>query len=292
MRIGIGLPNTIRGAEGHLIPEWARRAEEYGFSGLATIDRIAYPNYDSLISLAAAAGVTERVDLVTNVLLAPLRNPVLLAKEAASVDQISGGRLILGMGVGGREDDYQLTGQDFKTRGRRFNEALDLMQAAWRGEGVNGAGTAVGPAPTRPEGVRILIGGTAEEAVKRTVRYGIGWTAGGMAPEQSAVQFERIRQAWKEAGREGEPRLFALAYYALGDNAQEGGSAYLHDYYSFLGQYVDGMAAALPRTAEQLRDIAHRFEDAGTTDLMFDPTIADLEQVDLLAEAVLGNIAV
>src|SRR5437899_3151852 len=106
MEIGIGLPNPVPGTPGRTLVEWPRRAEERGFSGLATIDRIAYPSYESLITLAAAAAVTERVGLVTNVLLGPTRNPVLLAKEAASVDAISGGRLTLGVGVGGREDDF------------------------------------------------------------------------------------------------------------------------------------------------------------------------------------------
>ena len=103
MDIGIGLPNTIPGADGKTLLGWARRAEERGFSSLATIDRVAYPNYDSLITLAAAGAVTERIGLLTNILLAPSRNTALLAKESVSVDQISGGRLTLGLGVGGRQ---------------------------------------------------------------------------------------------------------------------------------------------------------------------------------------------
>src|SRR5688500_18035824 len=106
MQVGIGLPNPIPGTRGRLLVAWAKRAEARGFSSLATIDRIAYPSYESLISLAAAAAVTERIGLVTNILLGPTRDPVLLAKEAASVDQISDGRLTLGLGVGGREDDF------------------------------------------------------------------------------------------------------------------------------------------------------------------------------------------
>src|SRR5688500_5442443 len=102
MRIGIGLPSTIPGAAGPLIPGWARRAEERGFSSLATIDRIVFPTYDSLVTHAAAAAVTDRIGLMTSILLAPAYNPVLLAKQAASIDRISSGRLTLGMSVGGR----------------------------------------------------------------------------------------------------------------------------------------------------------------------------------------------
>src|ERR687887_1223575 len=109
MKIGIGLPNPVPGVDGRLLVEWARRAEEAGFSTLATIDRIAYPSYESITVLAAAAGATERIGLLTNILLGPTRNPIVLAKEAQSVYQLSGGRFALGMAVGGREDDYLAT---------------------------------------------------------------------------------------------------------------------------------------------------------------------------------------
>src|SRR5437660_12464865 len=110
MDIGIGLPNSVREADGGSLVEFVRRADVAGFSTLATIDRIAFPSYESLVTLAAAAAVTERIKLFPNVLLGPTRNPVLLAKEAASVDRLSGGRLILGLGVGGRRDDLDAVG--------------------------------------------------------------------------------------------------------------------------------------------------------------------------------------
>src|SRR3982751_156332 len=106
MEIGIGLPNAVRDVDRRGIVDWARRAEAAGFSSLGTIDRIVYPNYESLIALAAAAAVTERIRLLTSVLLAPLRPTPLLAKQAMSVDNISGGRLELALADGGREDDY------------------------------------------------------------------------------------------------------------------------------------------------------------------------------------------
>src|SRR6266498_2429978 len=184
MQIGIGLPNPIPGTTGETIIQWARRAEGAGFSSLATIDRIVYPSYESLIALAAAAAVTERVGLMTNVLLGPTRNPVLLAKEAASVDQLSGGRLTLGLGVGAREDDFEAAGLDFHTRGKRWDEDLELIHRTWRGEPM-GAGKPVGPRPARGDRVPILIGGMSDRAVERTVRWAIGWTVGGAPPERA-----------------------------------------------------------------------------------------------------------
>src|SRR4051812_49677732 len=137
MEVGIGLPATIPGATGEQVFEWARRAEARGFSSVGTIDRLVYPNYESLIALAAAAGVTERIRLATTILIAPYRaNAALVAKQAATVDHLSGGRLVLGVAVGGREDDYAVSGGGFHTRGRRLDEMLVGGEPVWAGEAV------------------------------------------------------------------------------------------------------------------------------------------------------------
>ncbi len=287
MDIGMGLPNPIPGTEGHTLLECARRAEERGFTTLATIDRVAYPSYESLVALAAAGAVTDRIGLMTNVVLGPTRNPVLLAKEAASVDQLSGGRLTLGVGVGTREDDYVAAGQPFQGRGRRWDEALGLMQRAWKGEPVAGSPKPVTPSPVRDAAVPLLIGGSSAQAIERTVQWGVGWTAGGSPPEQVGPIAERVRAAWRASGREGAPRIVALAYFALGDEAEERGGDYIRDYYAYLGPYVDAFAQGLPRTPEAVRGVRQAFEDVGVDELIFDPTIADVRQVDLLADTVL-----
>jgi alkanesulfonate monooxygenase SsuD/methylene tetrahydromethanopterin reductase-like flavin-dependent oxidoreductase (luciferase family) len=281
--IGIGLPNPVPGLPGRTLVEWARRAEGLGFSALATIDRIAYPSYESLIALSAAAAVTERIELMTNVLLGPTRNPVLLAKEAASVDQISGGRLTLGLSVGGREDDFLATGQPFKGRGRRWDRALETIHAAWAGELVEGALNPVAPTPVRGT-VPILGGGTSTQAIARAVKWGIGWTSGGAGADRAGPLADRVREAWKSAGREGEPRIACLQYFALGDRAEERAAAYLTDYY---GEWGQGMASRVPKSAQALQETMKRFEAIGADLVVFDPTIGELEQVELLAKAVL-----
>ncbi len=135
MEVGIGLPTTIPGVTGAQVLEWARRAEARGFSSLGTIDRIVYANYEPLIALAAAAAVTERIRLATTILIAPYRaNAALVAKQAATLDNLSGGRLVLGVAVGGREDDYEVSGVDFHTRGKRFDAMLAEWDELWRGD--------------------------------------------------------------------------------------------------------------------------------------------------------------
>lgn len=135
--------------------------------------------------------------------------------------------------------------------------------------------------------VPILIGGTADAAIERVVRWGAGWTAGGGAAQQVGPLAERVRRAWKDAGREGEPRIAALSYFSLGEDTVERSKANLLDYYGFLGDRATRMAEGIPRTPDDLRTTVRRFEDAGVDELVLDPTVAELEQVDRLAEAVL-----
>src|SRR3954464_2568286 len=135
MDIGIGLPNTVLGVDRRGIVDWAREAEDAGFASLGTIDRIAYDNYESLIALAAAAAVTERIRLTTDILIAPLRQTANLAKQTATIDSLSGGRLVLGLAVGGREDDFELRGGEFHERGAIMDRQLEELTSLWKRDG-------------------------------------------------------------------------------------------------------------------------------------------------------------
>jgi alkanesulfonate monooxygenase SsuD/methylene tetrahydromethanopterin reductase-like flavin-dependent oxidoreductase (luciferase family) len=204
VRIGVGLPNTMLDVPGRLLVDWARRAEARGFSSLATIDRVAYPSYDSLTALTAAAAVTERIGLLTNVLLAPLYNPVLLAKVTACLDQISEGRLTLGLGVGGRPDDYQLAERPFGDRGRRFDADLELLHQSWAGQAVAGSEFPVGPPTTRGR-VPLLIGGQSGLAAPRAARWGAGFTIGGAPPEMAGGPSRSSRPPSSRPAAPGAP---------------------------------------------------------------------------------------
>lgn len=284
MEIGIGLPNTLK-VPGPTIVEWARRAEQRGFASLATIDRIVYPTYDSLSALAVSAGATSRIKLFTDILLTPVYPPVWLAKATASLDAMSGGRLTLGLGVGGRADDFAAMDRPFERRGHLMDETLDLLERAWAGESVTGDDFVVGPEPAAGNRVSVLIGGNSDKAVERTVRYGEGWTMGGGGPDMAGPMIERIRTAWRDAGREGEPRIAALQYFGLGDD--EASRASLRNYYGFLGDWTEGIVESAVRTPQAVKEIAQRFADVGVTELVFDPTVPNVEEVDRLADAVL-----
>jgi alkanesulfonate monooxygenase SsuD/methylene tetrahydromethanopterin reductase-like flavin-dependent oxidoreductase (luciferase family) len=172
MEVGVGLPTAVPGTTGALAVEWARRAEQGPFASLGVLDRVRYHSYDPFLALAAASAVTSRVRLATMIVIAPLRNPVLLAKEAASLDALSGGRLTLGVAVGARQDDYETVGVDHRGRGRRLSEQLALVREAWE-DGP------VGPRPARPDGPELLVGGLSGQAFVRVARYADGYVHGG-----------------------------------------------------------------------------------------------------------------
>jgi len=245
MDIAIGLPATIPGTSGSLVLDWAKRADSAPFSSLGILDRLVYPNYEPLITLAAAAAVTSRVRVMTTVLLAPLRRAGVLAKQAATIDALSGGRLTLGLGVGGREDDFKAAPASFHDRARRFEEQLDLMKRIWSGELVSDEVGPVGPPPAQAGGPELLIGGYSAAPIRRVGRWADGFISGGVPdPEQVRQMFDLAQESWRAEGREGKPRLVATLYYALGPNAARGGD-YIRDYYSYFGPAADDMSRKL-----------------------------------------------
>jgi alkanesulfonate monooxygenase SsuD/methylene tetrahydromethanopterin reductase-like flavin-dependent oxidoreductase (luciferase family) len=242
MDVGIGIPNSIRGATGAELLEWARRAEAAGFSSLASIGAVEYPTYEELTVFAAAAAVTDRIRFMTNVLIAPARSAAELAKQAATVDQLSGGRLSLGLGVSWRQTDYRLTGRSFEDRGARFDEQLRALQAAWAGEPLLDGSRPVTPPPVQQPGVPLLIGGTTDATIRRVVAFGQGWTAGGMSPDDVKAFAGQVRDAWSDAGRSGAPKIVALVYFGLGDTTAQS-RQYLLDYYGPMGADIAQMIA-------------------------------------------------
>lgn len=278
MDLSIGLPNAVPGTSGDDITEFARRAESRGFKSLGTIDRITYDNYEPLVALAAAAAVTERIGLLTSVLLGPLRpNAAALGKQTLSLNALSGGRFTLGIGLGGREDDYAAAGADMATRADVMEELLDGLTRTWDDAdiGPNSAG--------RPG---LLVGGGVQASYERAARWGDGWIAGGVPPDVFKEAADAVKAAWSAAGREGEPRLPGLGYFALGESGEEDARRYLGDYYAFLGEEIAGyIIGSAAKDAETVQGYLAAFTEAGCDELVLFPCSSDPAQVDLLADA-------
>jgi alkanesulfonate monooxygenase SsuD/methylene tetrahydromethanopterin reductase-like flavin-dependent oxidoreductase (luciferase family) len=278
MDVGIGLPNAVPETTGKQLTEWAKRAEERGFSTLGTIDRIVYENYEPITALAAAAAVTERIGLCTSVLLGPLHsNATQLAKQTLSLNALSGGRFILGIGLGGRQDDFEASGIETSGRGSRLDSMLERIREVWSGEEV---GPSIAGAP------RLLVGGSVEASFARAARFGDGWIAGASGAAAFAEAVPKVKAAWADAGRDGEPRLAGLAYFSLGPDAAGSADAYLGDYYAWLGEEIAAMiVSAAAKDADSVGRYLAEYEDAGCDELILCPCSNDAEQVDLLAEA-------
>jgi alkanesulfonate monooxygenase SsuD/methylene tetrahydromethanopterin reductase-like flavin-dependent oxidoreductase (luciferase family) len=281
MKVGIGLPNAVPGTTGEQLVRFARAGEEHGFSSLGTIDRILYGNYEPLAALAAAAAVTERIGLITSVMLGPLRtNAVQTAKQALSVHALSGGRLTLGIGLGAREDDFEISGVPTSGKGERMEKTLEAIERTFADERI---GPRAGGVP------EILVGGSVQASFERAARFGAGWIAAGSPPDQFAEMAAGVRAAWSEAGNEGEPRLAALGYFALGPSAEADAKGYLTDYYAFLGEDVANMVAGSAATdAETVRGYLQAFEASGCDELILFPCTPDAGQAALLREAIDG----
>jgi alkanesulfonate monooxygenase SsuD/methylene tetrahydromethanopterin reductase-like flavin-dependent oxidoreductase (luciferase family) len=286
MKVAIGLPTTIPGARPEQVTEWARRAEAAGFSGLGTIDRLVYPNYESFVALGAAAAVTERIALITAIALLPFRqNAALVAKQAATIQELSGGRFVFGVAVGGRPDDFEASGVPMEGRGKRIEEMLDEMKRIWAGEERGYAG-AIGP-DVSDNPPTIIVGGQVDAAFRRAAKYGEGWIAGGGPPEYFPPAVEKVEAAWREAGREGEPRKLALTYFSLDENPEDQTRATIGHYYAFAPDYAEMVVGGTAKGEDAVKERVRGFEAAGCDELIMFPASADPEQVDKLAAAVL-----
>ena len=278
MEVGVGLPTTTPGADGTGILEWARRADQGPFASLGVLDRMVYRSVEPFAALSAAAAVTTRARLVTMVVIGPLRNTALLAKQAASLDLLSAGRLTLGLASGARTDDYRALGVDPDGRGRRLGEQLAELRELWeKGE--------VGPEPVQPGGPPLLAGGLSGEAFARMARGADGYVHGGGPPRAFAGAAARAWAAWRDLERPGRPKLWGQGYFALGD--ADAGGAYLRDYYAFTGPFAEKVAAGNLTSGRAVKDFVRGYEDAGCDHLVLLPTVSDPAQLDRLAD-VLG----
>src|SRR6202048_2182321 len=278
MNIGVGLPTSTPGINAELLLDWAKRADAGPFSTLGVVARVAYQNYEPFTALAAVAALTSRVRLATMVAIAPLRNTALLAKQAASLDALSGGRLTLGLAVGARGEDYAASGIDSRGRGRRFGEQWEAIRDIWE-EGK------IGPTPKAP-GPRVLVGGSSGEALARMARYADGYMHGGGPPRAFAGAAAKALAAWSDLGRPGKPQLWGMGYFALGDGTVLAGAQYLRHYYAFTGPFAEKIAAGNLTSPGAIADFIRGYEDAGCGEVGAVPTVSDLGQIERLAEVI------
>jgi alkanesulfonate monooxygenase SsuD/methylene tetrahydromethanopterin reductase-like flavin-dependent oxidoreductase (luciferase family) len=288
MKLGIGLPNTMpHETDRRLMLEWARLADEAGFELLGTIDKPNYDSWDPLVTLAGVAGVTERIRLATTILQLPNRNETLVAKQAAVVDQLSGGRLVLGLSQGGREDDFEVLDAPFKGRSQRFEAQVERIREIWAGARKSDRDHGVlGPPPVR-DSPPIWIGATQERAVERALRIGDGFIFGTAGSERMSRLTPQLREGAEANGRT-DFTVAGLAYCAVGDDpekALEEGAHHVLRYYGQLWTEPENLIHHDP--PDKIAAEVQAYADGGLDLLVLFPQIPSLEQVELLAEHVL-----
>lgn len=285
------LPVMEPDLDARTLEAWARAVDEGPFSSLCFGERTAFDNPEALTLLGAVAAWTSRVRVVTTVLVPQLHPPVLLAKALATADVLTEGRLTVGLGVGGREEDYRAVGADLGTRTIAGLEAcVAAMQAVWRGERVGDAVLPVGPPPVQPGGPPLLVGTLGPKTVRSAASWATGLAGVSMDLDLTAMAalFDVARTAWADAGKE-PPLLATSTWFALGDGARAQVHAHLRHYMNWLPPgLVDALAAGagFAGTASELRDLVRRLEDVGADELHLIPTSSDVDQVHRLAEAL------
>jgi alkanesulfonate monooxygenase SsuD/methylene tetrahydromethanopterin reductase-like flavin-dependent oxidoreductase (luciferase family) len=200
VRIGVNVPNFGPGTDPGLLRDWARTVEGLGYDLLMVSDHVAItpdvaeqypaPFYEPFTTLAWLAGITERVRLGTTVLIVPYRHPLLVARMAANLDELSGGRLVLGVGVGWARQEFAALGVDFGRRGRLTDEHLDTLRAAWADH-----------ADYRTGAIPIWVGGNSDAALRRAVRRGDAWHPLRFAAGWLAPAVARMHELAAERGR-------------------------------------------------------------------------------------------
>lgn len=291
MDVGMTLPvmEPDLWAEDGTLEAWSRAIDDGPYSSLCFGERLAFDNPDAPTLLGAVAAWTSRVRLVTTVVVPQLHAPIPLAKALATGDRLSGGRLTVGVGVGGREEDYRAAGADLATQTiAGMTERVATMRRVWAGERVTDAVRPVGPAPVQPGGPPILVGTLG----RRTIRAASAWADGlaGMSLDVDLAEMETLfaltRDAWREAGRPA-PRVTTSFWFALGDDARAQVHRHLRHYMNWIpAEFVDGLAATagFAGSEQELADLLKRIEDLGADEVQLIPTGSDVDQVHRVAE--------
>lgn len=297
MKVGVMLPYLDPTATSAELRQWCRSADAGPFSSIACGERVVFHNLDQMSMLAMAAGLTDRVKLMTIVAVTPMHATGMFAKRAATVDRISDGRLVLGVGIGGRPEDYQASELPREGRHQKLDDQVAEMRRLWSGEQYTPGMWPLGPMPVQKGGPKILAGAYGPKSLARAARWadgfcgGSAWSGGKlemMGKGRHQLTIDNWMHAWNEAGREGKPYLVGQSWYTLADD----GAATMMDFGSRYFSTVDGSQFVFsPEMApvfntDRMRGALDDFEAAGFDELILLPATARLQELDRLSAIV------
>lgn len=288
----MNLPVMVPGLTRQLVRQWCRAIDAGPYSSIAAGERLAFPNPEIMVTLSMAAAWTERVQVAFHVLVPPMHDAVLLAKQVATLDVLSGGRVCLGVGVGAREEDYRAVSASWDSRLlTRLERSVATMRAVWDGSHViDGVSRPIEPRPLQKDGPPLLAGVLMPQAIARAARWADGITGFSFGPTADDVRmrFEGARQAWKDAGRAQAPRLVTGFWFALGQEPDEQIASYLERYLAFMGEGAGRSLAPniSARSPEGLRDALRMCADLGADEVLLVPTSSDPAEAERAAEVI------
>ena len=284
MKIGVCLPYMKREWRRESLLAWCRQLDHGPFHCLSCGERVTGHSVDMRVSLAAAAAATERIGIMPSLYVLPMHRAAQVAKEVATLDWLSNGRVTLCVGVGGREADYRAVGAPFSRRHQRMDEQVAEIRRLWSGAAPFDGADPIGPEPVQPGGPPILIGAMGPKGMARGARWADGVYAFSMNGERDEMRgmLERWRRAWDAAGRDGPTRLVGGFWYSLAPNAAEALSAYVYEYLKIAGDALAReLAAAMTRHGDDaVLEAMDAMEDAGCDELFMVPATAERAELD------------
>ena len=290
MDLGLTLPSFVAGTDRATTLEWCRRIDDGPFASIAVGERTAFHSHEMFSTLAFAAAATERVRIVATVAVVPTHDTVRIAKQVATIDVLSGGRFTLGVGVGGREQDYRALSTPFRNRFARLDEQVDEMRRIWRGEAVVDGVPPIGPTPVQPGGPPIYTASMGPKSLARSAKWADGLAGFSLGPDPDEVRstFAAVREAWTAAGRTEAPALTTSSWYSLADDGADRLHRYASEYLSTFGPDAAKAMADLCRLSDAgaLRDAIAGLAEAGCEEFVLVPTSGDLDELDRLLAAI------
>jgi len=291
MEVGVALPTMARGFSRDTLVAWCRGIDAGPFSSVSTGDRLSFHNPELVTTTAAAAALTDRVRVITNVVVLPLHNTAIVAKQLATLDVLSDGRLTVGVGVGGREQDYLAAGMPFDRRHHRLDESVAGLKRLWAGAAPAEGVDPVGPMPVQPGGPPLLAGALGPRAMRRAAVWAAGVTGFTITADGDEVRRtnDTAVAAWDDAGRSAPPRLVNGTFYLLGGpEPREALRAFAYEYLRVFGTEVARALAAGVDVAgpDRLRRVLEEAAAAGCDEFILVPGTTDPACLEATVAAV------
>jgi len=289
MKVSLCLPYMEREYDRTTTLEWCRLADAGPFASLSCGERITSYTQDMRVVLSAAAALTERIRIVPSLYVLPMHSPVRVAKEMATLDVLSAGRVTVTVGVGGRADDYKALESPFTNRLQRLDDGVAAMRRIWAGEPPFAGADPVGPTPIQAGGPPIWAGAMNPNAMRRASAwadgvYGFSMDAGVKTVRE---QRERARAAWLERGR-SEPYIATGFWYSLAAGAEATLKTYVYEYLKIID---DGIAKAVAETmtcftADAVANALDAIEAEGCDECFLVPASLDTAEIERAADVI------